>query len=58
MSTHGNVSDIRREVMKTRAIVSEVHRDFREIHHDILKSRNAADDPRGPVSHICFLFDY
>ena len=37
-------------------MVSEVHRDVLEIHRN-MKNQNAADDQRGPVSHICVLFD-
>ena len=58
MSTHGNLSDIRHEVMKTRTIVSEVHHDVQEMHHNMLKSQDGVDDPRGPVSLICVLFNY
>ena len=40
--------------MKTRTIVSEVHRDVQEMRHNMFKSQ--ADDQRGSVSQICILF--
>ena len=60
VNTHATVSDIHRDVAKTHAIVSEIRQDVTNtqivvsgIHHNMLESRERADDHRRPVSDIC-----
>jgi len=50
-SIHETDSDIRHDVVKTRAIVSEIHR-------NMLKSQDEVDNQRRSVSEICILLHH
>ena len=61
-NTNGAISDIRQDVVKTRAMVSEVHRDVAnmvsDIHRNVLKGQEGTDNRHQPVSVICTLLRY
>ena len=54
---HGTVSDIRRDIMKAGAMISEVHRDFINTHtmvHSMLKDQEWAGGQDRLVRVTCF----